>query len=66
MRLTYREYILDEVAVDTISDDVQKYLKKLNTEARTVQRIRLTVEELLLNILERCGSRDRVIRDRFT
>ena len=56
MRLTYQEYVLDEAAVDTISDDVQKYLKKLNTEKRAVQRIRLTVEELLLNILERCGS----------
>ena len=56
MRLTYREYILDAVAVDVISNDVQLYLKKLNMEGRTAQRIRLTVEELLLNILERCGS----------
>ena len=56
MRLIYKDYILNEAAVDEISAGVQEYLKKLNCEKRAFHRIRLTVEELLLNILERCGS----------
>ena len=56
MRLVYKEYTLNAVAVDTISAEVQDYLHKLNAEYRSVQRIRLTVEEILINILTHCGS----------
>lgn len=56
MRMICREYILNEAAIDTVSSDVQDYLKKINTESRSVQRIRLTVEEILLNILTHFGG----------
>ena len=56
MRLTYKEYTLNEAAVDAVSADVQDYLNKLNTESRSVQRIRLTVEELLLNLQAHYGN----------
>ena len=56
MRLSYKEYILDGSVVDTVSADVQNYLNKLGAERQNVQRIRLTVEEVLLNILSHCGS----------
>ena len=55
--MVYKEYALKEAsAVDAISADVQDYLNGLNTESRNVQRIRLTVEELLLNIIGHCGD----------
>ena len=56
MRLHYKEYVLNEAAVDAVSADVQDYLSKRHTRSRSVQRIRLTVEELLLNLLARFGS----------
>ena len=52
MKLSYKEYTLNEAAVDAVSADVQDYLKTLNTESRSLQRIRLTVEEILLNLLD--------------
>lgn len=55
MSLIYTKYALDEAAVETVSAAVQAYLHELGTERRSVQRIRLTVEELLLNILDGCG-----------
>ena len=53
MSLTYKEYILDEKNIDTISAELQDYLKQLTLEGRNIQRIRLIVEEILLNILGR-------------
>ena len=52
MGLSYKEYLLNESGVDMISAEVQNYLSALETERRNVQRIRLTVEEILLNIKE--------------
>ena len=57
MKLSYKEYTLNEAAVDAVSADVQDYLKTLNTESRSLQRIRLTVEEILLNLLDHGESR---------
>ena len=56
MALTYKEYILNEGAVETISAGLQEHLNKQRMERRNILRIRLTVEELLLNIMECCGS----------
>ena len=56
MGLVYKEYTLNEAAVDMVSADVQDYLNKLNMENRNILRIRLTVEELLLNVQEHCGK----------
>ena len=56
MRMQYKEYSLSEAAVDTVSAAVQDYLCKQNLERHSVQRIRLTVEELLLNLLAHCGK----------
>ncbi len=52
----YKEYILKESSIDMISVIVQDYLHGLNMESRSIQRIRLTVEEMLLNVLTHCGS----------
>ena len=56
MALIYKEYILNETAIETISAELQEYLNKRKTERRNVQRIRLTAEELLLNIMDRFGT----------
>ena len=56
MKLIYKEYILNEVTIDQVSADVQDYLNNRHTERHSVQRIRLTVEELLLNLLAHFGS----------
>lgn len=56
MSLVYREYTLNKAAVDAASADVQDYLNRQRMESRSVQRVRLTVEELLLNLLAHCGS----------
>ena len=56
MALIYKEYTLNELAVEEISADVQNYLNRQRTERRNVQRVRLTIEELLLNILECCDK----------
>ena len=47
---------LDEKAVEEISNELQIFLNQLNMECRNILRIRLTVEELLLNIIEGCGK----------
>ncbi len=53
--MNYKDYVLNETAIDLISSDLQDYLNNLNTEKRSVQMFRLTVEETLLNILTHCG-----------
>ena len=50
--MTYKEYTLSGAAVDEISVGVQSYLNEIRMDKRNVQRVRLTVEELLLNIKE--------------
>lgn len=50
MGFRYKDYPLDESSVDEISAEVQDYLSGLGTERRNIHRIRLTVEEILLNI----------------
>ena len=55
MSIHYIEYTLSEASVDMVSNDVQDYLNKQHMEGRSVQRVRLTVEELLLNLLAHCG-----------
>ena len=56
MALTYKEYTLDKAGATAISAGLQEYLNKHNMEKRNIMRIRLTAEELLLNIMESCGS----------
>lgn len=43
-----------------ISSDLQDYLNNLNTEKRSVQRFRLTIEEILLNILTHFGNNTKI------
>lgn len=52
-RVKYKtqKYELSADVVDTVSTEVQDYLKALGKERSDILRIRLTVEELLLNIL---------------
>ena len=58
--MKYKEEILNEDAVDEISADVQTYLNGLGAESRNIQRIRLTAEEVLLNIIEHYGKDKRI------
>ena len=58
--MDYKEYALDEATVEAASARVQDYLNAQKMERRSVQRIRLTAEELLLNILSHCGRGVRV------
>ena len=51
MAFPYKDYVLDSAAVDTISETVQEFLGKTGAEKHSVQRIRLTVEEVLLNLM---------------
>ncbi|MBO5987637.1 MAG: cation:dicarboxylase symporter family transporter, partial [Lachnospiraceae bacterium] len=54
--MTYREHILNGTAVETISNEVQEYLTGLNTESQSKQRMRLTIEELLLSVMDHGGT----------
>ena len=56
MALTYSEYVLDEYNVEKISAELQAYVNDLKLDKQSVQRLRLTVEDLLLNIMEGCGK----------
>ena len=60
MSLNYKEFALDEARVEEVSLLVQDYLNAQKMERRSVQRIRLTAEELLLNILSHSGRGVRV------
>ncbi len=57
MALTYKEYNLSNSAIEEISEQVQNYLEDLGCERKQLHHIRLTVEELLLNIQEKSGAR---------
>lgn len=56
MKLTDQDFRLDGTTVDKVSEDLQRYLHGLKQERRSVQQIRLTVEELLLNLLTHYGE----------
>lgn len=43
------EYMLNDSAVDSVAEKVQSFLAALNMEKKNILRIRLTVEEILLN-----------------
>ena len=51
MALTYKDYALDGAAVDTISEALQEFLGKTGAERHSIHRVRLTVEEILLNLM---------------
>lgn len=55
MAIKYERLALDEAAVERISESVRDYLAAQGMERRNVLRIRLTVEELLLNVMAGCG-----------
>ena len=56
MPLNYTAYTLDEVTIEEVSAYVQDYLSKQGVERRNIQRLRLTVEEMLLNVMHGCGK----------
>lgn len=49
-------FSLKATDIDRISDEVQGFLSRLETEKSNVQRLRLTVEHLLLNWREKAGD----------
>ena len=52
MALTNRKMVLNEEAIELVSKNLQDYLSDLGIERRNIQRIRLTAEEMLLNIFK--------------
>ena len=53
MALKWKEYELNESAVDDISETIDQFLKGACIERRNILRSRLTMEELLLRILDK-------------
>lgn len=60
MRMEWTQHALTEEAVDQISERVQQACERLGRDGREKQRIRLTVEELLLRVREHSGESIRV------
>ena len=60
MAYSYKQYDLTNESIDEISYAVQVYMEKLKIDRLTFQRIRLTVEELLLHIREVKGEDTKV------
>ena len=52
MSVNYKTYILNEKTIDDLSCLLQEHLSNLHVERSSVLRIRIIVEELLLNIME--------------
>lgn len=52
MNMNWRQYALSGDTVDLISQEVQEYCDRLGNDSKEKQRIRLTVEEILLRLLE--------------
>ena len=55
-QLTYHEYDLDRSAVDEISTAVQEYLNTNETDGRSILKIRFTIEEILLRIMQESNA----------
>jgi Na+/H+-dicarboxylate symporter len=49
-------YKLEPLSVDIISEDVQNFLKELKTQKKNIIKTRLTVEEILLDLMNKYGS----------
>ncbi len=60
MSLKWEEYELNAKAVDDISEAIDQFLKTAGVERRNILRIRLTLEEMLLRILDLKEPPDRV------
>ena len=60
MALNMKEYILDAAAVEAVSADLQAYLKQRGTDRLNIHRLRLSVEEILLNVMANCGENTRI------
>lgn len=60
MAYYFKQYDLTNASIDRISGAVQDYMVHIGAERLTVQRVRLTVEELLLHIREHEGEGTRV------
>ncbi|MBQ3378623.1 MAG: cation:dicarboxylase symporter family transporter [Clostridia bacterium] len=52
MALAWKDYELSPEAVEEISADLQSYISSLGAKRREILRIRLTVEEILIRIME--------------
>lgn len=53
---TYIPYDLSNQSIDAVSEKVQEYLTNLGTERLTLQRIRLTIEEMLFRLQQHAGE----------
>lgn len=60
MALIIKEYTLDAAAVEAVSAELQAYLKKRGVDRLNVHRLRLSVEEILLNVMANCGENTRI------
>lgn len=55
-----QEYILDRSKVDEISAQMEEWLKKIGVSRQNIIRLRLSMEELLLRVCERCGGSKKI------
>ena len=56
MSVAFTEYTLNEETIDVISSALQDYMHNQNMEPRQTVRLRITIEEMLLNIIAGLGK----------
>ena len=56
MPLQWKNYELNEQAVDDISESIRQFLDDEGIERRNAVRIRLTMEEIMLRIIDAKGN----------
>ena len=55
------KYLLTNLNIDIISDDIGGFLDKCNVESKDIMRIKLAVEETLLHYQEEFGEEQKVL-----
>ena len=55
------DYVLTNVNIDIISDEIAAFLDKCNVDIKDAMRIKLAVEETLLHYQEEFGEEQKVI-----
>ena len=56
MSTSYKGYELNSETIEEILQETEKYCSQLNTEQRQILRVRLTLDELLLTLMEHYGN----------
>ncbi len=56
MSTSYKGYELNSETIEEILQETEKYCSQLNTEQRQILRVRLTLDELILTLMEHYGN----------